>query len=299
MDKALITIVIPVRNRAKLVVSTLASIDAQTTRDFCVILVDNASTDGTGQVLRKWAEKTNISVTLLEETVPGAAAARNRGLKSVTTPWVMFFDSDDTMPEGNLKDLINAINSHPEAEIIGIERRFYTPEGTLLRKDSPYRKDAVFHCLFHGGMATAAFIARTSLVRKAGTWNENISTWDDIEMGLRILMRSPSIAIAHGSRCDIMVHESSISGTNFSSRSAQIERAMEAMEGTLRDNGRSAQPVDVLRGIIAGRYAVEGSPALAARLSSTLRTRTGRLAYAMSRSGMRGVARLLRPFINV
>lgn len=294
-----LTIVIPVRNRVRLVVNTLASIGAQTTRQFRVILVDNASTDDTLEVLKRWEADTDLDVTVLQASKLGASCARNRGLKEVTTPWVMFFDSDDTMPSDNIANLLDTIKAHPQADIVTIERRFYNADGRLLRCDRPYAGDALFHCLFHGGMATAAFIARTQLLRDAGGWNENLSTWDDIDLGLRMQMKKPRIAASKGARCDILVHGDSISGTDFSARARQIEATMRAMERTLQSNSRSTQPIDVLRGIVAGRYYVEGAKKDAQRLRKTLTSVTDRLAYHMSASGMRGVARLLRPFLRL
>ena len=50
-----ITIVIPVFNREQVVGKTLASVEAQTLRPLSVVLVDNASTDGSRRVLEEWA----------------------------------------------------------------------------------------------------------------------------------------------------------------------------------------------------------------------------------------------------
>ena len=55
-DEPLITIVIPVRDRAMVVGDTLRSVAAQTLRPLCVVLVDNGSCDRTPEVLRLWAE---------------------------------------------------------------------------------------------------------------------------------------------------------------------------------------------------------------------------------------------------
>ncbi|MDE6528594.1 MAG: glycosyltransferase family 2 protein, partial [Muribaculaceae bacterium] len=97
---SLITIVVPVYNRAGIVERTLESIRQQSHRPLSVVLVDNNSTDNTPHVLRKWkseVEAPDMQVTIVDEPVAGAPAARNRGLGLTTTPYVMFFDSDDIM----------------------------------------------------------------------------------------------------------------------------------------------------------------------------------------------------------
>ena len=88
-----ITIIIPVYNRAGIVGPTLDAVAAQTWRPLNVILVDNASTDNTLQVLNQWkksVERPDFKVEVIEERTPGASAARNAGLRRATTRWTMF-----------------------------------------------------------------------------------------------------------------------------------------------------------------------------------------------------------------
>ena len=89
-----ITIIIPVYNRAEVVKATLDSVAMQLYRPIDVILVDNNSSDNTLEVLNEWkqaVESDDFRVKVLSESNPGATAARNRGLKEVTTPYTMFF----------------------------------------------------------------------------------------------------------------------------------------------------------------------------------------------------------------
>ena len=105
----MLTIVIPVHNRRNLVEHTLGSLRQQTAPRFATVLVDNASTDGSIEVLRKWQAENNSPerpVTVLSESTPGASAARNRGLDAVESPWVLFFDSDDLMHPGHIERVL-------------------------------------------------------------------------------------------------------------------------------------------------------------------------------------------------
>ena len=84
-----ITIIIPVHNRERIVGRTLESVRCQTFRPLAVVLVDNNSTDATPEVLRAWkehAEGPGLEIILIDESRAGAAAARARGLREVTTP---------------------------------------------------------------------------------------------------------------------------------------------------------------------------------------------------------------------
>lgn len=97
----MITIIIPTLNRAELMAECLRSLAEQDTslRDWAVIVVDNASTDSTRQVVEA-AQALSPRITYLYEPVLGASRARNAGLMAARTPYVIFIDSDTTCPPG-------------------------------------------------------------------------------------------------------------------------------------------------------------------------------------------------------
>ena len=119
--KDIVTVVVPVYNRASLALRTLDSIAAQQP---CprLIVVDNNSTDCTFEAVSRWAElrrSEEFPIEVTVETAKGAAAARQKGLTMVETPYVMFFDSDDEMLPGHIRRFVEAADSHPKADIIG------------------------------------------------------------------------------------------------------------------------------------------------------------------------------------
>ena len=77
-QQALISIIIPVFNRAGIVGRTLDSIAAQTLRPLNIILVDNNSSDNTLEVLTQWGKDNStddFKITILQEKKPGASIA--------------------------------------------------------------------------------------------------------------------------------------------------------------------------------------------------------------------------------
>ncbi len=88
---AAVTVVVATHNRADRLRSLLAALRSQTFTEFEVVVVDDASTDGTGEVLRGAAVR---SVRL--ERNGGPAAARNAGWRSATTDLIAFTDDDCT-----------------------------------------------------------------------------------------------------------------------------------------------------------------------------------------------------------
>lgn len=235
-----ISIIIPVYNRVGIVGRTLDAVAAQTWRPLTVILVDNNSTDGSRQVLRKWkaaVEADDFKVIVAEELEPGAGAARNAGLSIATTQWTMFFDSDDIMLPTHVENAMKFAMSHPDAELIGWDRAINHIDGRrVLRRFGGRNHD--FHNVFHSSMATHSYMAKTELFRRAGGWNEVISMGDDIEIGQRLLRLNPRI---YHTRMPITVEvmESAESITSATvHRISEFQSAYESIRANLPERRR-------------------------------------------------------------
>ena len=100
---SLISVVIPTFNRVQQVQSALRSVLAQTYPEFEAIVVDDGSTDGTGQALQTLIrqEGSNSSrVRYFFQPNRGQSAARNIGIEDARGEWIAFLDSDDVwLPE--------------------------------------------------------------------------------------------------------------------------------------------------------------------------------------------------------
>ena len=104
-----VSVVIPTRNRASYLPALLTALDAQTYRPLEVIVVDDASSDGTAELLARW-EGEGRQVERLEQPA-GSYAARNRGWRVASGELIAFTD-DDCVPEpGWLAALIDAMTS--------------------------------------------------------------------------------------------------------------------------------------------------------------------------------------------
>ena len=294
-----LTIVIPVHNRAHIVCRTLASVEAQTLRPLRVVLVDNASTDNSLEILRSWAKAPHgLDVTVVEESRHGATAARNRGLEEVKTEWTMFFDSDDTMRPNHCE---RALSCSDDADMVGWNVCMHMPYGRTSIKRF-YCGDAQFHSLFHGTTATQRYMARTSLFRRAGLWNEKIKYWNDIELGARLLALKPRIRHAGKQiSVDVFFQKESITGTSYSMRTKDAEAALKSIEHTLGEEKELW--IDTKHAILAADCTREGSPEGRKILDAILLRHNGarrillKSVYHYRRFGGRGVARLIRPLL--
>ncbi len=267
-----VTVVVPVRNRAAIVGRTLDSIHSQSFRPMNVVLVDNASTDNTREVLDSWASRVadeDFSVKVVTESQPGASRARNRGLSEVTTPYVMFFDSDDVMKENHVERVVDAIKAHPDAPLFFWDVAMVEPEGWL--KVMAWRdRNLMRSHIFHSSLSTQRMAIATSVFREAGGWNDSLCQWDDLELGLRLLLHpevEKSVVYITGEPT-VMIYfqEESITGTDYNSVADNMMRALDAMDSAIDSSSRDANEknmlhlwIDMRRADLAGHLAAEGN----------------------------------------
>ena len=89
-----VSIIIPVYNVEKYLQRCLESVLAQTYSNFEVILINDGSTDNSGNICEEYALKDN-RIRVIHCINEGPSKARNIGLDEVNTQWVTFVDSDD------------------------------------------------------------------------------------------------------------------------------------------------------------------------------------------------------------
>ena len=91
MKKPLVSVIIPTYNSAGYIEEALESVFEQTLQDFEIIVVDDGSTDGTGEVLRKYGDR----IRYIYQENNGPASARNGGIRVARGEYIAFLDADD------------------------------------------------------------------------------------------------------------------------------------------------------------------------------------------------------------
>ena len=107
-----VTVVIPTRDRLPLLLRTLGTVLGQEDVDLSVVVVDEASSDGTAAFGGSGDPRVR---TLRHERPEGVARARNHGVRTATTPWVAFVDDDDLWAPRKLRDQLGAIGRDGDA----------------------------------------------------------------------------------------------------------------------------------------------------------------------------------------
>ena len=101
-DQPLVSVVMPAYNAEPYLADALDSALAQTHRQLEIIVVDDGSTDGTPDVLARYADEPRVRAVRQENA--GPAAARNRGLAEAQGQYVAFLDADDLWAPHKLEE---------------------------------------------------------------------------------------------------------------------------------------------------------------------------------------------------
>ena len=104
MDRALVSIIVPIFNTAEYVEECIQSILSQSYKNIELILVNDGSTDGSGEICKKYENLFNVQY--IEKENAGVQVARKRGVEVSTGEWIMFVDSDDLILGNAVEELL-------------------------------------------------------------------------------------------------------------------------------------------------------------------------------------------------
>jgi glycosyltransferase involved in cell wall biosynthesis len=196
-----VSVVIPTYNRAGKVQKGIESVLAQTFSDLEVIVVDDGSSDGTGQIL---GEIFGDRIRYYFQPNQGASVARNRGVAEARGEWIAFLDSDDLWEKEKLEWQFKALEqfgpgcgacytdvrffNHLETRtMFQLAQENYRHEGTM-----GINTDVLRLLVRPGGagmvVCLSSFLARAEAIRKTRGFDPNLLYSQDSEFMFRLAM---------------------------------------------------------------------------------------------------------------
>ncbi len=109
-----VSICIPTYNRKDYLKETLASVFAQTYKDYEVVIVDDGSTDGTEEMIKN----AGYDVRYYWQQNAGDATARNKLIELAQGQFITFLDSDDLLMPDAIERMVNVMNAEPQNVVV-------------------------------------------------------------------------------------------------------------------------------------------------------------------------------------
>jgi glycosyltransferase involved in cell wall biosynthesis len=143
-----VTVVIAAYNRSGLITRALESVRNQSRTAKEIIVVDDASTDDTVEVVTAWGQHHMFPVRVVKLSKNGGpAVARNKGIELALTDYIAFLDSDDEHVPTTLVTLVSLLETFPDAVVSFADATVITPGGVqehgLLAPHLDLNRDAV------------------------------------------------------------------------------------------------------------------------------------------------------------
>lgn len=193
MHAPTVSVVIPTRDRAEVVVHTLASVLAQRDVDLEVVVVDDGSRDGTAAALEG---RDRVRVVRLPVS-GGQAAARNRGIEEARGSWVAFLDDDDLWEPSKLSRQVAAAEAAGAGWVYASAVAVRTDAQLLYTSYAPDPARIYDELLRTNPIPAAAsnVVARRELLQAVGGFDLTLEHFSDWELWIRLAAAAPAAAV--------------------------------------------------------------------------------------------------------
>ncbi len=206
MGTPLVSVIMPAYNAERYIEEAIASVLSQTVADLELIVIDDTSTDRTGQLIREFAEKDSRVRPFFNEKNMGVARTRNRGLSLCRGSYVALLDSDDYWKPQMLEKMIRRAEE-TGADIIYCSYEIVDEGGRKLCNDfivppaTSYRESVVRSVITCSTVLVTADLARNHRF-PTNMYHEDIALWFGILKDGGTARGVPDVLAAYRQRAD-------------------------------------------------------------------------------------------------
>lgn len=196
MESPLVTVIVPSYNHVTYVELAIQSVLRQTYPNIELIVIDDGSTDGSGELLSGLAKRHGFRLEI--QANKGLSRTLNKGISLARGKYICPFGSDDLMLLDRIEKQVNFMECNPEIAVCGGNQLLIDSAGTILERRQVFRPyteldfDAMFVRRELVIPASSAMI-RKSVLDKEGGYDSAIKL-EDIYLWLKLASRGYRIA---------------------------------------------------------------------------------------------------------
>lgn len=228
----MISVIIPTYNYGRFLSECIDSVLAQTIDDWECIIVDNASSDDTEQIVLQYKQQDNrIRYCKLKEN-RGPSSARNEGVRQSRGEYLLFLDADDLIVEQKLENALILFENNPDATVVYSDMRYFKDGNQSLlyfrmamepANDVPWmsykegrKKEMLPEFLQGNQMVISSPIFKKTAVAEVGYFDETLLHYEDWDFWLRFVFYDKKFLLDLNPKSYtlIRVHQKSHSSNN-------------------------------------------------------------------------------------
>ncbi|WP_168195527.1 glycosyltransferase [Bradyrhizobium sp. NAS80.1] len=192
MANPVVSVVVPLYNKAHCILKTLSSVASQEQTDFELIVVDDGSTDGSAELVKAAGV---CGLRLIRQNNAGVSAARNRGIAVAQGKWIAFLDADDLWSPDHLDGLLQPLKATAAiAAFSNLRLESRADQPLIDAAVRPQMVDDYFSFALRNSnypASSSSIMVRRDELLQAGLFAEGITTGEDIDMWCRLACRGP------------------------------------------------------------------------------------------------------------
>ncbi len=183
-----VSVVIPAYNGvSRFLEEAICSVFAQTYRDTELIVVDDASTDETPQLVSRFPQVRYVR----RPTNGGQATARNDGAKLATGEYLAFLDQDDLWEPTLVEEAVNILMPNPQAALVHCDGYKVDQQNAVVGYYQAMEHSNSITQMLRGGhdVVTSGSLFRKACFDAVGGYDEGLALWEDVDLAVRLYQR--------------------------------------------------------------------------------------------------------------
>jgi glycosyltransferase involved in cell wall biosynthesis len=184
-----VSVIIPVHNAERYVADALQSVLEQTLVDFEMIVIDDGSTDGTHDILDRFARR-DSRMRLFTRENRGYAATLNEAAELARGEFLARMDADDICMPDRFSRQVDFLQRRPEVGVVGSRVLQVDPQGVpvcdLYTMVSHEEIDRCHMAFAGSAIAHPTVMMRTKIFREAGAYRTEFEPAEDVDLWLRL-----------------------------------------------------------------------------------------------------------------
>ena len=189
MDKRneiMVSVVLPVYNGEKDLEAAIDSVLQQSYSDLELILVNDCSTDGTADIIKKAVEKDSRVCSITNQTNQKLPESLNIGFRQARGDFFTWTSDDNRYDRDAIRVMVEALEQDKDAVLVYCD---YTPvdaEGKVLEECTQQKEKGNSEDMIRGNQVGACFLYRREVAEKVGEYDKNLFLVEDYDYWLRI-----------------------------------------------------------------------------------------------------------------